>query len=43
MAVPLEDLKAILHELVEVLVRCKVIDPPEPFVFGADALMRQAS
>ncbi len=26
MAVPLEDLKAILHELVEVLVRCKVID-----------------
>ena len=26
MAVPLEDLKAILHELVEVLVRCKAID-----------------
>lgn len=26
MAVPLDDLKAILHELVEVLVRCKVID-----------------
>lgn len=26
MAVPLDDLKAILHELVEVLVRCQVID-----------------